>query len=165
MEARKNLNIDYSALAEFRYEIRRFLNFSERAAHAAGIEPRQHQALLVIRVRPHGSHATIGVLAERLYIQHNSAVELSRRLEAKGWIRRVRSRADAREVLLALTPRGKRKLERISLSHHQELRTAGPRLLRALGSAIARDRQAAVLETSRPEPGRTNRGKARGRAG
>jgi DNA-binding MarR family transcriptional regulator len=141
VRTRKQPRIDYAALAEFRYEIRRFLNFSQRAAHAAGIEPRQHQALLAIKAQPRGRHATIRVLAERLYIRHHSAVELSRRLEAKGWVRRFRSRSDARGVLLALTPRGDRKLEKISLSHHEELHTAGPRLLKALQSAMARDRQ------------------------
>ena len=160
MEARKNLKIDYAALAEFRYEMRRFLNFSERAAHATGIEPRQHQALLVIKAQPRGRHATIRVLAERLYIQHHSAVELSRRLEAKGWIRRARGWADAREVLLTLTARGERKLERISLSHHEELGTAGPRLLRALRSAMARDRQSAAHEAFSTRSARAGRRKA-----
>ncbi len=36
---------------DFRYEIRRFLNFSENVARAAGIEPQQHQALLAIKGR------------------------------------------------------------------------------------------------------------------
>jgi DNA-binding MarR family transcriptional regulator len=153
MRRRKNPTIDYSALAEFRYEMRRFLNFSERAARAAGIEPRQHQALLAIRALPRGRHATIRVLAERLYIKHHSAVELSRRLEANGWIHRSRGRSDAREVLLAITPRGERKLERISRSHHEELHTAGPRLLEVLRSAMSRDRQAFAHEASLPSPG------------
>lgn len=144
MKTLKRRGIDYAALAEFRYEMRRFLNFSERAAHAAGIEPRQHQALLAIKARQRDRHVTIGVLAERLYIRHHSAVELSRRLEAKGWIRRFRSSSDAREVLLVLTPLGERKLEKISLSHHEELHTAGPLLLKALQSAMARDRKASA---------------------
>jgi len=148
MGTRKQPRIDYAALGEFRYEIRRFLNFSQRAAHAAGIEPRQHQALLAIKAQQQGRHATIRVLAERLYIRHHSAVELSRRLEAKGWVRRSRSRSDAREVLLALTPRGDRKLEKISLSHHEELHTAGPRLLKALQSAMARDQREFAREKS-----------------
>jgi DNA-binding MarR family transcriptional regulator len=162
---RKQLHIDYAALAEFRYEIRRFLNFSERAAHAAGIEPRQHQALLVIKAWRRGRHATIRVLADRLYVRHHSAVELSRRLEAKGWIRRFRSRFDAREVLLALRPRGQRKLERISLSHHEELHTAGPRLLKALQSAMARDQEESAHKSSPPSPGarRVTKRKARDR--
>src|ERR1700731_4491393 len=93
-------SIDYTALADFRYEIRRFLNFSETAARAAGIEPHQHQALLAIKGLPARQIATVGALAERLQIQHHSAVELTNRLESKGLIRRSRGQADRREVLL-----------------------------------------------------------------
>lgn len=130
--------IDYSALADFRYEIRRFLNFSEAAARAAGIEPHQHQALLAIKGRRPGFETTVGVLAERLLIRHHSAVELSRRLEVRGWIRRSRNAADRREVQLALTARGEKLLARLSVPHRNELRTAEPRLIRALQTAIAR---------------------------
>ena len=85
---RRKRSIDYTALADFRYEIRRFLNFSETAARAAGIEPHQHQALLVIKGLPASKLQRSGCLAERLQIQHHSAVELTDRLESKGLIRR-----------------------------------------------------------------------------
>jgi DNA-binding MarR family transcriptional regulator len=130
--------IDYKALADFRYEIRSFLNFSEGAARAAGIEPQQHQALLAIKGRPLGFKTTVGVLAERLQIRHHSAVELSRRLEGHGWIRRSRNGADRREVQLVVTPRGEKLLAKLSVSHRNELRTAGPRLIPALQMAVAR---------------------------
>jgi DNA-binding MarR family transcriptional regulator len=130
--------IDYKALADFRYEIRGFLNFSEGAARAAGIEPQQHQALLAIKGQPLEWETTVGILAERLQIRHHSAVELSRRLEANRWIRRLRRGADRREVQLVVTPRGERLLARLSLSHRNELRTAGPRLIHALQMAVAR---------------------------
>ncbi len=130
--------IDYSALAEFRYEIRRFLNFSEGAARAAGMEPQQHQALLAIKGGRPGFETTVGVLAERLQIRHHSAVELSRRLAAHGWLRRSRNGKDRREVQLRLTPRGETVLAKLSLSHRDELRTSEPRLIRALQLAIAR---------------------------
>ncbi len=131
--------IDYQALADFRFEIRRFLNFSERLAHAAGIEPQQHQALLVIKGLPAHRVATIGVLAERLLIQHHSAVELVNRLEAKGLLRRARSAADRREVVLSLSRRGETLLKRLTHPHHVELQSARPRLLTALAAAIDRD--------------------------
>jgi DNA-binding MarR family transcriptional regulator len=138
MRRRAPRQIDYTALADFRYEIRRFLNFSEIVARAAGIEPQQHQALLAIKGRPLGRETTVGVLAERLQIRHHSTVELSRRLEAHDWIRRSRNGADRREVQLVVTPRGERLLAKLSLSHRKELRTAEPRLIRALQSAVAR---------------------------
>lgn len=84
MPKQSKSGIDYQALAEFRFEIRRFLNFSEQIARAAGLEPQQHQALLAIKGLPEHRTATVGVLAERLLIQHHSAVELVNRLETKG---------------------------------------------------------------------------------
>jgi DNA-binding MarR family transcriptional regulator len=128
--------IDYRALADFRFEIRRFLNFSERLVRAAGLEPQQHQALLAIKGLPAHRAATIGVLAERLLIQHHSAVELVNRLEAKGLLRRARGVADRREVVLTLSRRGEALLKRLTQPHHAELRSARPRLLAALATAI-----------------------------
>jgi DNA-binding MarR family transcriptional regulator len=124
--------IDYKALADFRYQIRLFLNFSEQAARTEGIEPQQHQALLAIKGLPRGASPTIGALAERLQIHHHSAVELGDRLESKGLIERRRSALDGRVVLLRLTSAGEKLLRKLSASHHEELQTAGPRLLEAL---------------------------------
>jgi O6-methylguanine-DNA--protein-cysteine methyltransferase len=66
---------EYRALAEFRYELRRFLHFSEQAARAVGLEPQQHQLLLAIKGLPAGRLASIGELAERLQIQHRRTGE------------------------------------------------------------------------------------------
>jgi len=138
--------IDYQSLADLRYEIRRFLNFSEKAARTAGIEPQQHQALLAIKGRSLGREITVGTLAERLQIRHHTAVELIDRLEAKGWIRRSPSQHDARRVTLRLTRRAHQLLRLLSVTHRDELRTAGPRLLRAL--------QAVLRHRRPPRPGR-----------
>jgi DNA-binding MarR family transcriptional regulator len=140
MTARSKQRIDYRSLADFRYEIRRFLNFSEEAAREAGIEPHQHQALLAIKGLPTGQKATVGVLAERLQIQHHSAVELVNRLQTKKLIKRVRNGADRREVMLALTGSGERVLAALTLVHRAELRSAGPALLRALNTLLAHGR-------------------------
>jgi DNA-binding MarR family transcriptional regulator len=129
-------DVHYRALADFRYQIRRFLSFSERAARAAGLEPRQHQALLALKGLPEDQKATVGVLAERLQIEHHTAVELADRLVAKGLIIRSKSQADRREVLLHLTRRGENVLRELSLSHHAELSSAGPKLLQALETAV-----------------------------
>jgi len=127
---------DYEALAELRYQIRRFLSFSEQAARAAGLEPRQHQLLLGLKGLPAKARPTIGELAERLQIQHHSAVELVNRLSAAGYIRRARAGEDRREVLLSLTPRGEKVLRTLSLHHRAELRSAGPALVKALRRAM-----------------------------
>jgi DNA-binding MarR family transcriptional regulator len=148
--ARRKRSIDYTALADFRYEIRRFLIFSENAARAAGIEPHQHQALLVIKGLPPNHIATVGVLAERLQIQHHSAVELTDRLESNGLIRRARSQADRREVLLGLTLRGEKLLQKLTVAHRAELQLLGPKLLAVLESAIARKRRGPGASNSLP---------------
>ena len=71
---------DFKAMAELRYQIRRFLRFSENAAREAGIEPQQHQLLLTVRGLPDNLKPTVGVLAERMQLQHHSTVELIDRL-------------------------------------------------------------------------------------
>ncbi|MES2643369.1 MAG: MarR family transcriptional regulator [Myxococcota bacterium] len=130
---------DYRALAQLRFEIRRFLAFSEEAAHGAGVEPRQHQLLLQLRGLPVGLRPNIRTVSERLHIKHHSAVELVARAEAAGLILRTRSPEDGREVLLALTPRGEAVLEGLTRSHRDELRTRGPRLIDALGTLLAEE--------------------------
>jgi DNA-binding MarR family transcriptional regulator len=132
---------DYTSLAELRYQIRCFLSFSEQAARAAGLEPRQHQLMLSLKGLPEGARPTIGEAAERLQIQHHSAVELVNRLAVAGYVRRHRGDDDRREVLLALTSRGEKVLRDLSLHHRAELRSAGPALVTALRRAMqgARD--------------------------
>ena len=129
---------DYQLLAGFRYHIRRFLHFSEQAARAAGMEPQQHQVLLALRAQPE-SHAVVGALAEYLQIQHNTAVELIDRLEARGWVRRKRAAADRRQVVVEITFRGNAKLEKLTQSHLDELRRTGPDLVASLQSLIRRN--------------------------
>src|SRR5712671_2114342 len=123
---------DYQALAEFRYQIRRFLHFSEQVVKQAGMERGQYQLLLAIKGMPVGVRPRIGELANRMQIRHHSAVELINRLEAGGYVRRERAQDDRREVLLALTPRGERILGELALHHHAELRSAAPGLVAAL---------------------------------
>src|SRR4051812_20556048 len=114
---------DYRALAEIRYRIRCFLNFSEASAREAGLEPQQHQLLLAIRGLRPGVMPTIRCLAERLQIQHNSAVELVRRSVANGLVVKRVSERDRREVLLEIAPKGGRVLEKLALTHRAELRS------------------------------------------
>ena len=127
---------DYQSLAEFRYQIRRFLRFSEESARQAGIEARQHQLLLAVKGLPSGEQPRIGVLADRLQIAPHSAVELANRLARSGYVRRQRDQQDRREVTLTLTTKGEKLLHELSLAHHAELRTAGPDLMAALTDVL-----------------------------
>jgi DNA-binding MarR family transcriptional regulator len=123
---------DYQALAEFRYQIRKFLHFSEQAVQAAGLERGQYQLMLAIKGIPEDVRPRIRELADRMQIQHHSAVELVNRLEAGGYVKRERASEDRREVLLALTAKGERTLEELALHHHEELQNAAPDLVAAL---------------------------------
>jgi DNA-binding MarR family transcriptional regulator len=142
---------EYRALAEFRYRLRRFLHFSERAARAAGVEPQQHQLLLAVKAHGAGQGSgppgrlpaadaaggvTVGDLAERLQLRPHSALELVERLVARRLLRRRRSPLDRRRVLVGLTAAGDDVLRRLSLHHREELRSAGPALVQALQDVI-----------------------------
>jgi len=128
---------DYRALAEFRYQIRNFLSFSDEAVHAAGLERAQYQLMLAIKGMPEGLRPRIREVANRLHVQHHSAVELINRLEAGGFVRRERAEDDRREVLLALTPKGEKVLSELALHHHEELQDAAPKLVAALRRVMA----------------------------
>lgn len=128
---------DYRALAEFRYQIRSFLSFSERAARAQGVEPQQHQLLLAIKGLPEGKRPTIGTMAERLCVEHHTAVTLSDRLERAGLVRRERSLNDRRQVFLSITEHGEAILSQLSAQHRDQLKVVAPGLHRSLAAILA----------------------------
>ena len=132
---------EFRALAEFRHQIRQFLNGSEQAARAAGLEPQQYLFLLALRGLPAGHTATIRELAERMQLRHHSTVEMVNRLERQQLLRRERSRADRRQVILHLTPRAEKILSRLARQRIEELRTTAPTLVRALTTAIRSTRR------------------------
>lgn len=135
MTKKPNLS-DFKAMAELRYQIRRYLRFSEQAARQAGIEPQQHQLLLAVRGLPDHLKPTIGVLAERMQLQHHSTVELIDRLVDRGLLCRLRATDDRRQVLIKLTRDGEAFLETLSLHHLQELQSAGPKFVKVLQGLI-----------------------------
>jgi DNA-binding MarR family transcriptional regulator len=144
---------DYQALAELRYQIRRFLHFSEEAARKAGLEPRQHQLMLALKGLPKDVRPRIGELAERLQIQHHSTVELVNRLANGGYVRRRREGPDRREVLLTLTAKGENVLQELSLHHKSELRKQGPALLNSM-KRVMQPGEEVHEEDSPPTPAR-----------
>lgn len=123
---------DYQALSEFRFQIRRFLHFSDGAVAGAGLERGQYQLMLTIKGLPQGTRPRIRDIANRMLIQHHSAVELINRLEAGGYVRRERAEDDRREVLVQLTTKGERVLGELALHHHEELQDAAPALVASL---------------------------------
>ena len=128
---------DYRALAAFRYEIRKFLAFSERAARAQGVEPQQHQLLLAVQGFPGGARPTIGDIAERLCVEHHTTVGLVDKLEERGFVRRERGTEDRREVFLELTVSGIALLRKLSAQHRDQLLRVAPHMVNALDSILS----------------------------
>ncbi len=118
--------VDYHALAQFRYRLRKFLSFSEAAAQKAGLTPQQHQALLAIKGFSRAESVSIGDLADFLLIRPHTAVELVDRMMKLGLLRRIADNADHRRMLLKMTRKGEQKLQRISKLNFEELRAATP---------------------------------------
>ncbi|WP_433974126.1 MarR family winged helix-turn-helix transcriptional regulator [Tunturiibacter lichenicola] len=119
-------------LAEFRYALRKFLQFSEKRAEDAGLHPQQHQLLLHIAGAPEGFETTVSYVAERLGLRHNSVVELSKRCEDVGLIHRRQDASDGRRVLLQITAEGHKILRVLSDDHERELHDLLPTLVQTL---------------------------------
>jgi DNA-binding MarR family transcriptional regulator len=131
MSSRKHLH-RLQTLAEFRHELRTFLQFSESAAAQRNLPAQQHQLLLQIAGAPDGIAPTVAYAAARLGLRHHSIVELSKRCEEAGLLTRVHDPADRRRVLLQLTPAGNRVLDDLSDDHAAELNQRAPKLIAAL---------------------------------
>jgi DNA-binding MarR family transcriptional regulator len=133
---KKISSAEFRALAELRYRIRLFLREGDVAARLAGLEPQQYLMLLAIRGLAPEVPAKIQTLADRLAVKHHSAVELVDRLEQRGYVRRMRSRQDRRQVLVSLLPRGEKVLERVVQQRIGELRASGRELVRAIAPLL-----------------------------
>jgi DNA-binding MarR family transcriptional regulator len=123
---------EYKALAEFRYQIRKYLRYMEEKARARGHHPQQYQLLLAIEGLPDGKTPSIKTLAERMQLNHNSTVELVDRCEKRGLLRRTHDGINRREVTLAATPAGIRMMEDQANASRAELREIGPLLFASL---------------------------------
>jgi DNA-binding MarR family transcriptional regulator len=124
--------VDYEALARFRYEVRKFLAFSEAAATEAGLTPQQHQALLTVKGFSSQTPVSVGELAKLLFIKHHTAVELVDRMTKLGLLGRVVDDADGRRALVKLTRQGEQQLRKLSKIHFGELGAVSPTLTRIL---------------------------------
>jgi DNA-binding MarR family transcriptional regulator len=119
---------NYLRLANFRYGLRQFLEFSANAARANGITPQQHQALLAIKGLMIAGQATIADVAKQLVSRHHSTVELIDRLGALRLIRRNIDATDNRRVNVTLTAKAEKILARLSAAHLDELKRLSPTL-------------------------------------
>jgi DNA-binding MarR family transcriptional regulator len=123
MSDSKMSKADLETLARFRYQLRRFLRFSEEATHREGVTALQYLLLLQIGGFPDREWATVAELAERLQARHHGVVALVSRCEAAGWVRRAVGRDDKRRVEVHLTKGGRRLLDHLALLHRDELQS------------------------------------------
>jgi len=112
---------DFETLSHFRYQLRRFLRFSEEATHLHGITHLQYQLLLHIRGFPDREWATVSELAERLQSPDLGVVSLIWGCEKVGLVQRQGGRSDRREVEVHLTPEGNAVLNALAGQHRDEL--------------------------------------------
>jgi len=136
---------NFRALAEWRYALRRFLAASERIARAEGVSPAQYQLLLFVAGAPEGGAPAIGYLAERMQVEHQSAVGLIDRTERAGLVRRRRDAENRRRVLIDITPKGSRLIGRLAREHFATIEALGSAFLPPLrhrGEPRARKRPA-----------------------
>lgn len=112
---------DFEQLAEFRYQLRRFLRFSEDVTRRHGITMLQYLLLLQVKGFPGREWASIGELSERLQAKPHGVLALVSRCEALGLVTRQASASDGRVVEVRLTDKGNRSLTRLAQLHRDEL--------------------------------------------
>lgn len=122
----------FQRLAEFRFQLRRFLHFSHVVAEGTGLRPQQYQLLQCVYGMPSELDPTIANVASRMLLKHNSAVELVDRTIEQGLLRRCPDPTDHRRILLRVTAQGERLLASLADYHLEELEHTGPELIRAL---------------------------------
>lgn len=108
-------------LAELRFQLRKFLSFSEVASERHGIQAQQYQLLQVIGSAPASQPASVSYIADRMVLRHNSTVELVDRAERAGLVRRHTDERDLRRSLIKLTPHGEEILRALVPEHLAEL--------------------------------------------
>ena len=134
-------------LAEFRFQLRQFLSFSEISSERHGIQAQQYQLLQVIAAAPAGQPASVSYLADRMVLRHNSTVELVDRAERAGLVRRHTDERDLRRSIIRLTPTGEQLLRMLVAEHVQELERLAERIIHSLRAVNQADQSPAHSAT------------------
>lgn len=133
---------DYRNLAEFRYQLRRFLRYTEDESRKAGIEPQHYLLLIATKGMPEKMPATLTNIAERLQLKHNSIVELVDRCVDRGLVFRAADPNDRRTVVVRLTPLGEATLEKLAALFQKQVRHLAPELVSVLQALVSGERAA-----------------------
>lgn len=112
---------EFETLSNFRYQLRRFIHWSEDLTRRAGVTNLQYLLMLHVRGFAGREWTTITELAERLQAKHHGVVALVTRCEKLGFVERRPGRSDGREVEIHLTAKGERTIERLARAHREEL--------------------------------------------
>jgi DNA-binding MarR family transcriptional regulator len=131
-------------LAEFRFQLRRFLHVSQAAAEQMGLHNQQYQMLQCVGGMPENMAPTIANVAKRMLLKHNSTVELVDRTIEQGLLRRLGDATDHRRILLRVTPQGESILAALAEFHTRQLEQSGPELVRALDEILGASRRSAA---------------------
>jgi DNA-binding MarR family transcriptional regulator len=131
---------DFETLADFRYQMRRFLRFSEEISQQHGITVLQYLLLLQVKGFPGREHASIAELAERLQAHHHGVVTLVTRCESAGLVERRKNDGDRRFVQVHLLAKGEALLQTLALQHREQLLTLETVLTVPAASAFMRKR-------------------------
>lgn len=112
---------EFEALSDFRYQLRRFMRFSEQVTRKNGTTHLQYLLLLHLQGFSGREWATVGELAERLQAHHHGVVSLVSRCEKLGLVVRKQGEEDRRQVRVHLTPKGQKLVEKLARLHRDEL--------------------------------------------
>jgi len=124
---------DFEQIARLRYQLRRFLRFSEDLCRGNGLTPLQYQFLVQVIGTEGRDWSTIGEIAEKLQAKHHGVVALVDRCEKLGLVQRRQGSTDRRQVEIHLRPKGLEIVHRLAGLHRPELRL----LERIFGEALS----------------------------
>ncbi|MDR7142974.1 MarR family winged helix-turn-helix transcriptional regulator [Rhizobium sp. BE258] len=122
--------IEYEALANLRYRIRKFRQFSADAATRLGLAPPEHQALLAIKGLGIDGEMSVSSLAETLFLAPAAAMELTEGLRDRGFL--TIATKPKHRIVVRLTDQAEELLRRLTPAHLYEIREMAPELMQAL---------------------------------
>ena len=122
--------IEYEALANLRYRIRKFRQFSGKAAEKLGLTRQQHQALLAIKGLGVGGRMSLPELADKLFVTPTEAAGLAASLQEAGHV--MIDAKQKRRPAVVLTAKAEELLRRLTPAHLYEIREMAPELMQAL---------------------------------
>lgn len=124
------------AQAEWQYALRTCCMAQQAALRKFRVTTHEYGCLLEIQHSGRSGDFTVGALATRLQVRHNTAVGLVTRLCKRGYVIRTRSDHDRRRAELQLTREGVTLLERVMRAQWELLAEVDALLLQAINMPV-----------------------------